>query len=146
MGNNNSKQSTGGCDDNFFRSQFEESLEKPSVFYDACKEGNITILHQHLPIVSREKIVRQVEPNGETALHAAARAGHASVVALLLANGFSRTAINREGKTAYETACNDNIRRLFHRSASERLSRFHDEDCERIVYFNDGEEQQSNGS
>ena len=119
MGNNNSKQMGVESSGHFFRPQFEGFSAKSSAFYNACKEGDIVLLRQHLPPILHEKILRQVEPNGDMALHAAARAGHASVVALLLVNRFSRTAINREGKIAYETASNDETRRLFHRSASE---------------------------
>ncbi|UJR29619.1 hypothetical protein I4U23_017167 [Adineta vaga] len=133
MGNNRSKQSRVESYGHFFRPQFEGLSAKSSAFYNACKEGDIALLRQHLPLISHETILCQVESNGDMALHAAARAGHASIVVLLLANGLSRTEINREGKTAYETAPNDEIRRLFHRSVSELSARFYDENANKTL-------------
>ena len=137
MGSNNSKQSKVKYDEHFFQPYFKRLSVTPSAFYHACKEGDIDYVRQHLSTNSHDKIIRQVEPNGDTALHAATRAGHVSIVTFLLANGFSRIAINRERKTAYEIESNDEIRRLFYRSVNELQSRFHDKNAdETLSIFN----------
>ncbi|CAF1518796.1 unnamed protein product [Adineta steineri] len=133
MGNNNSEQLETHFDDEFFCSQFDGLSLKPSAFYNACKEGNIAVLRQHLRPLLHKNRLHRIEPNGDIALHAAARAGHALVVELLLTNGFSCTMVNQEGKTAYESALNDEIRHLFHRSISERYSRFNDKNVDKTL-------------
>ena len=100
---------------------------------NAYQLGNIDRVRELLPTVTYNKKVCEVESNGDMALHAAVRAGHEPIVALLLANGFSRIAINKDHKTAYEVASTDEIRLLFRRPISELQERFAKDDANRTL-------------
>ncbi|CAF0799666.1 unnamed protein product [Adineta ricciae] len=95
-------------------------IGEASLFYWACKEGDIAAVRQMLPNMTYEQ-VNQLEPLGSTALHAAVFYNHPHIVQLLLENGCSRTTLNRHGATAYEEASTDEIRALFNRPASGRF-------------------------
>ncbi|CAF3373366.1 unnamed protein product [Rotaria socialis] len=76
-----------------------------SRFYLACQSGDIDIVKQMLTTMKLKEINR-IEPNGSTALHAAASNGHFEIVELLLKNGCSTITTNKDEKTAAEE-CND---------------------------------------
>jgi len=95
-----------------------------SNFYLACRDGNIEIVKNLLPLMSIEQI-NCFEPNGSTALHAASYHGHTEIVRLLLISGASRSLRNlRYNLTPYEEARNDDIRRLFSRINFPTQARF----------------------
>ncbi|CAF1129410.1 unnamed protein product [Rotaria sordida] len=91
-----------------------------SDLYWACRAGNLKTVQQILASTIYIDINR-LEPNGSTALHAAAFFGHAEIVRLLLHKyGVMRHRRNRHGLTAYEEAATEEIRQLFHRSSNSR--------------------------
>ncbi|CAF1330760.1 unnamed protein product [Adineta steineri] len=94
--------------------------DQDSVFYLACKNGDIATVEEMLPNLTFGQ-VNQVEPNGNTALHAASSCNRPDIVRLLLSGGCSRITRNRAGVTAYQEAATDEIRTLFHRSTSDRF-------------------------
>jgi ankyrin repeat protein len=144
MGNNDSKQNSVEQNSNFLSRFIDDFIAQPSEFYYACQMGNVDRVRELLPTVAYNKKVCTPEPNGDMALHAVVRAGHAYIVALLLANGFSRIAINKENKTAYEIAPNDEIRSLFHRPISELQARFTDKDVNETLNILDLNEDTDN--
>jgi hypothetical protein len=144
MGNNDSKQKSTEQKGNFISRYINDLISPPSEFYYAYQMGNADRVRELLPTVAYNKKVCQLEPNGDMALHAAIRADHASIVALLLANGFSRIAINKESKTAYELAPNDEIRSLFHRPISELQARLTDKDANETLNILDLNEDTDN--
>ena len=89
------------------------SSAKPSQFYMHCKNNEIDAVTALLPTLTPEKI-NQVEPNGSTALHAAAYYGNQEIVKLLLSKGARKNIRNCYGSTPYEEAKTENIRKLFH--------------------------------
>ncbi len=129
MGNNDSKPKSLEEHDNCVHRYVKGLITQSSEFYVACQTGDVNRVQELLSTVLYSQKVCQPEPNGDLTLHAAVRVGHASIVALLLTNGFSRIAVNKENKTAYEIAPNNEIRSLFHRPISELQSRFTDKDA-----------------
>ncbi|CAF1324257.1 unnamed protein product [Didymodactylos carnosus] len=114
-----------------------------SNLYLACQSGKTDIVRQILEKCSYHDL-NQIEPNGSTLLHAAAMNGHQDIVRLLIEHGCQRSVVNADRLTAYELAPNDEVRRLFHRPASSRRERFHNDnvdDCFEIV--NELEEESS---
>jgi hypothetical protein len=83
--------------------------------YTACQEGDYQLALALLETLEFNAINR-LESNGSTALHIAAALGHADIVSLLLhVYSVMRDQKDHYDRTAYEVACNDEIRRLFHR-------------------------------
>jgi hypothetical protein len=96
---------------------------KPSKFYMACRNNEIDTVISMLPTVTLEEI-NQIEPNGSTALHAAAYYGNQEIVELLLSKGAARMIKNKDNSTPYEEAKTEEIKKLFDRSErTERKSK-----------------------
>lgn len=81
----------------------KEVTATPSDFYYACRNNEIEKVKMMLPKLKSKEIDR-MEPNGSTALHAAAYYGNTEVVKLLLSKGAQRTIKNKHGLTPYEEA------------------------------------------
>jgi hypothetical protein len=96
---------------------------KPSKFYMACRNNEIDTVISMLPRVTLEEI-NQIEPNGSTALHAAAYYGNEEIVELLLSKGAARMIKNMHDCTPYQEAKTKEIKKLFERSdRAERKSK-----------------------
>ena len=92
-----------------------------SDLYWACRSGDINAV-KHILATTKYTDLNRLEPNGSTALHAAAYFGHTDIVRLLLQKrGVMRHRKNRHDLTAYEEASNDEIRQLFHRPNNNRF-------------------------
>ena len=90
-----------------------------SKFYFACENGDINTVKQMLATIPYYQLNR-LEPNGNTALHAATCFGHLDVVRLLLHQyGCQRQQKNRHGLTAYEVAQTDEMRQLYRRPSNK---------------------------
>ncbi|CAF2749486.1 unnamed protein product [Rotaria sp. Silwood2] len=74
--------------------------------------------------------INKMEPNGSTALHAAACYGHEKVVELLLQKGASCTTLNKYNSTPLDEAKTDRIKQMIHRRMNK--SRFVSESIEWI--------------
>ncbi|CAF1434060.1 unnamed protein product [Rotaria sp. Silwood1] len=133
MINNDSDEKTTTQHDHLVLYNFNEHIVKLSELYCACQKGDVNRSRELLSTIPYHKRIWKLEPNGDTALHAAVRAGHASIVTLLFTHGFSRISINKENKTAYEIASNNDIRSLFHRSIDESQSRFIDQNINQTL-------------
>jgi hypothetical protein len=60
--------------------------------------------------------INRLESNRSPALHVTAALSHAEMISLLLnVYGVMRDQKDQNNRTAYEVACNDDIRQLFHR-------------------------------
>ncbi|CAF3006700.1 unnamed protein product [Rotaria sp. Silwood2] len=95
--------------------------------YQACSQGNYEFVLQLLESSSFEAINR-LEANGSTALHVAVEKGYTNIVALLLDTyGIMRHLTNRDGRTAFELARTNEMRRLFQRPSSSG-NRFYGDD------------------
>jgi hypothetical protein len=96
---------------------------KPSKFYMACRNNEIDTVISMLPTVTLEEI-NQIEPNGSTALHAAAYYGNEEIIELLLLKGAARMIKNKHDCTPYQEAKTEEIKKLFQRSdIAERKSK-----------------------
>jgi hypothetical protein len=95
------------------------TTDKPSQFYFACRNNEIDTVKSLLPKLTLEEI-NQIEPNGSTALHAAAYYGNSKVVQLLLTYGAQRMIKNRYGSTPYDEAKTEEIKKLFQRGDDDR--------------------------
>jgi hypothetical protein len=84
-----------------------------SEFYYACRNGDLVKVKSLLTGMSPTKI-DFMEPNGSTALHAAAYFGHIDIVRLLLDNGASPDQKNKFNKTPEEEAKHPEIAQLLH--------------------------------
>ncbi|UJR19189.1 hypothetical protein I4U23_022319 [Adineta vaga] len=87
------------------------SAPQVSEFYLACRDNDIDAVTALLPELSAEEIDR-MEPNGSTALHAAAYYGNRKIVKMLLSKGAERTIKNRYGSTPYDEAKTEEIKKL----------------------------------
>ncbi|CAF1275940.1 unnamed protein product [Adineta ricciae] len=86
-----------------------------SEFYWACRNGDVRHVRELIERIPYEDL-NCLEPNGSTALHAAAHGGHVEIVRILLnEQGCRRDRPNCHGLTAYEEAQTEEIRQLFHR-------------------------------
>ncbi|CAF1568862.1 unnamed protein product [Adineta ricciae] len=86
-----------------------------SQFYWACRNGDVRRVRELVETIPYEDL-NCLEPNGSTALHAAAHGGHVEIVRILLnEQGCRRDRPNCHGLTAYEEAQTEEIRQLFHR-------------------------------
>ncbi|CAF0991078.1 unnamed protein product [Didymodactylos carnosus] len=90
-----------------------------SDFYMACRNGDAELLRQMLSLRTFREL-NQLEPNGNTSLHAAAFYGHCDIVKMLLEGGCMRSKVNLHGLTAWEEAATDEIRQLFERPQEGR--------------------------
>jgi hypothetical protein len=88
------------------------SSHKPSDFYWACRKGDVDAVKKILPKLSLNDIDR-MEPNGSTALHAAAYYGHAKIVQLLFEQGANTRIHNIYGVTPKQEASTDEVRAMF---------------------------------
>ncbi|CAM4801878.1 unnamed protein product [Rotaria magnacalcarata] len=86
-----------------------------SNFYNACHSGDIETVKRMITAMKLKEINR-LEPNGSTALHAAAFYGHLEIVELLLKHGCLTTIIDKSGKTAAEECSDTRIRQLIQSS------------------------------
>ncbi|CAF0833924.1 unnamed protein product [Adineta steineri] len=92
---------------------------RTSDFYCFCRNNEIEAVIALLPTLTLDE-VNQTEPNGSTALHAAAYHGNQEIVKLLLAKGAQRTIKNLYGCTPYDEAKTDNIKKLFEQGNETR--------------------------
>lgn len=102
------------------------SSVKCSEFYMACRNSDIDAVRSSLPNLTLKEI-NKIEPNGSTALHAAAYYGNYDVVKLLLSKGAQQMNRNKHGNTPYDEAKTDDIKKLFqreNRSGKEFKNRF----------------------
>lgn len=85
---------------------------QPSKFYFACRNNEIDTVTAMLPKLSLTEINR-IEPNGSTALHAAAYYGNKEIVQLLLSKGAQHMIKNCHNSTPLGEAKTDDIKKLF---------------------------------
>jgi ankyrin repeat protein len=86
-----------------------------SNLYIACQENDY-MLALTLPETLEFNRINRLESNGSTALHVAIALGRDEIMSLLLnVYGVMRDQKDQNNRTAYELACNDKIRQLFHR-------------------------------
>ncbi|CAF4093219.1 unnamed protein product [Rotaria magnacalcarata] len=99
-----------------------------SELYKRCANGDIAGVREILEQPDRKNIndLMQIEPNGDTALHAAVKNKHQGVVKLLLEKRCPRNILDRDAKYAYEYADTPLLRNSFERNDSS--SRFYDSD------------------
>ena len=136
MGNKTSKE----------EKQEESILHRPqqaqaSDLYFACRAGDLDFV-RGLIASSPSADLNRLEPNGSTVLHEASHFGHAEIVRLLLhQHGVVRHRRNQHGLTAYEESANDEIRQIFHRSASsQRFSSGNTDEAEQLFTWSDDQE------
>jgi len=94
-----------------------------SEFFYACSNGDLALVQWLLPTFSVSEIDR-LEPNGNTALHAACANGHTEIVRLLLRKGAARHLKDVFNSTPTDVATNPEIKQLFQRPSKEAQSRF----------------------
>ncbi|CAF2146063.1 unnamed protein product [Rotaria magnacalcarata] len=102
------------------------AVTKSSNFYFNCRNNDIDAANRLLHTLTLKEI-NQIEPNGSTALHAAAYYGNYEIVKMLLARGAQRTIKNIHGCIPYEEAKTKDIKTLFERqdrTGTESKSRF----------------------
>jgi len=80
-----------------------------STLLQAATYGNVEIMRY---LVDQKIDINGSSNGGNTALHAAACMGFYDAAKLLLERGADRTLVNREGKTAAQSAKNDRIKEL----------------------------------
>lgn len=90
-----------------------------SAFYQSVCAGDLAVVEKHLSTMRAHEITR-LEPNGTTALHAAAIHGHEEILKLLISRRCLRSVRNNSNKTAYEEATTPTIRSLLVRSRETR--------------------------
>lgn len=112
---------------------------KQSEFYIACRTGDLTSVERLLNHLSFYDLNR-LEPDGSTALHAAAFFGHVEIVRRLVEHGaIVRTLRNKYNLTPAEETTHENIRRLLQPDATHQpRKRFINND-----YHEDSSEQQT---
>jgi hypothetical protein len=86
--------------------------EKCSDFYLACRYNKIEEVEKLLENIRRDEIDR-IEPNGSTALHAAAFHGHREIVKLLLEAGADRAIKNKYNCLPFDEAADDATKENF---------------------------------
>jgi len=86
-----------------------------SDLYMGCRHNQLEDVRHLLERASLADINR-IEPNGSTALHAAAFYGHQEIVKLLLEKGAERTLLNNYHLTPYQEAKTPEIKQLFART------------------------------
>jgi hypothetical protein len=84
-----------------------------SEFYYACRNGDAAKVKSLLTLMSPTEI-DYMEPNGSTALHAAAYFGHIEIVRVLLDKGASPNQKNKYDKTPEEEAKTSDIAQIIH--------------------------------
>lgn len=89
-----------------------------SDLYVACDNGDRDTVEQLLPTLTLDE-ANQIEPNGNTSLHAACHSEQPQVVKLLLDRGVLRTIKNNDGHIPYDVATTDEVKQLFHRSFAD---------------------------
>ena len=87
-------------------------VSKCSDFYWACRNNKIEEVKKMLETISQDE-KDQLEPNGSTALHAAAYHGHAEIVRLLLESGADRAIQNKFQCLPFDEASSDVVKELF---------------------------------
>ncbi|CAF1096490.1 unnamed protein product [Didymodactylos carnosus] len=90
-----------------------------SRFYIACRDGDLVTAENELSKLKPSEISR-LEPNGSTALHAAAYYGHTEIVRLFVRRCCSRSIRNKYGLTPYEEAKTDEIGELLKRHSGTK--------------------------
>jgi ankyrin repeat protein len=102
---------------------------KSSEFYFACRTGDLVSVDRLLNRLSFYELNR-LEPNGSTALHAAAYYGHINIVQRLIEHGaIVRTLQNKYHLTPAQETKNEDIKRLLEPDATYQLrKRFIDDD------------------
>ncbi|CAF4555450.1 unnamed protein product, partial [Rotaria sp. Silwood2] len=90
------------------------TIDSESDLYKACRDGDEDLVRGLLASLQYTDI-NCLEPNGSTALHAAASFGYPNIVRLLHDLHVDRRHRNVHGMTAYQEAKTDEIRQLFHR-------------------------------
>ena len=95
-----------------------------SEIYEACRQGYTDLVQVLIQSSPDDADISHLEPNGSTALHVACSHGFIDIVRLLLNDSrVDRHRMNEDGRSAYEVASSEEIRRLF--SPCKRdLSRF----------------------
>ncbi|CAF1277641.1 unnamed protein product [Rotaria magnacalcarata] len=94
-----------------------------SEFFYACSNGDLALVQWLLPTLPLAEIDR-LEPNGNTALHAACANGHTEIVRLLLRKGAASHLKDVFNSTPTDVATNPEIKQLFQRPLKEAQSRF----------------------
>ncbi|CAF2724106.1 unnamed protein product [Rotaria sp. Silwood2] len=100
--------------------EHEQTINHDNVseLYVACFEGDLDRAHQYLLKTPFAEVNRR-ECNGSTALNAAVQCGHIEMIDLLLNKyGVIRHLCDNQGRTAYDLAKSNEIRRLFQRPTS----------------------------
>ncbi|CAF1184365.1 unnamed protein product [Didymodactylos carnosus] len=114
------------------------SSVKINDFYSACENGDVILVNEILNFIPYEQIDKKNKTTGDTGLHAAAANGHANIVKLLLDFGADAIIANKEMKTPYEVASNEDIKKLFHRRlhSSNRFIEADIKQAAEIKFFN----------
>ena len=98
--------------DSTLETEFVATSEECSDFYLASRNNKVEEVIRFLESISQDEIDR-IEPNGSTALHAAAYHGHVDIVRLLLDRGADRAIQNKFQCLPFDEASNDQIKELF---------------------------------
>lgn len=106
--------------------KFKTSETKPSDFYCACRDGDIEYVRTHIDNLSKEEIDK-IEPNGDTALHAATRKEHKEIVQLLIQRQCSRIVMNKDGLMPHEEIKTEDMHNVYKRPT---LTRFHEDNIQ----------------
>lgn len=93
--------------------------DEASPFYWACRNGDVDAVRIFLELIDPDQL-KQLEPDGCTALHAAEHNGHTEIVRLLREKGFTRHRQNRYVSASFEEAKTDEIRASFDRPGNLR--------------------------
>ena len=92
----------------------------PSEIYEACRHGDTDLVQVLIQSSPDNADISRLEPNGSTALHVACSHGFIDIVRLLLNDSrVDRHRTNEDGRSAYEVASSEEIRRLFHRPPAQ---------------------------
>ena len=105
---------------------------KTSFLYEACYNGHLSTVQEILPRLSLDEI-NQIEPNGNSCLHAACYSSHPQIVQLLLESGAVRTIRNNGNRTPLDEATSPQIKQLFRRPLVAEKKRFSDKHPENKI-------------